>query len=454
MTDATNPIPSLAPTLLAAAAATAAHAQSPATSALIIGTDLHTTIETIEGVQAPTDEGSPGGILLRNNDGELVLQPAIAVIPLDRTVDPQLGVGTHWTGFGGLTQDRVLRIGQILDQGDTGLLTLTDGRRAFGRLLIGGTSASDDGLAWSLRGISQTNTNDQPPSTRGGVAIIALENVARLILPPEDGWDVPIFDTAAAGSVTRADNTAGDTVVLANGDRVEGFVTTITDSVTIELDNGDQQTFRRNILRGVALANPTTQPDGPRLWLDDGSVLAFNTIATQPDANTQQWTIDSQDFGTFTLTGPAITGIILDASRITPLAKLDATTPTNPTTTSHSTQRHPDDHTLYGSNLGINDIVLDGPTRISFTLPPNAERFAATIALDSPSPNWADCIVTVLADGQQLASGELRQTQPAFAVNEPVHDAQQLEIIIEEGAFGPVGDRVALRRPIVLTADD
>ncbi|MHC4709039.1 MAG: hypothetical protein ACYTA3_01070, partial [Planctomycetota bacterium] len=69
-----------------------------------------------------------------------------------------------------------------------------------------------------------------------------------------------------------------DTLQLANGDRLEGFVTALGDPITVEVLNGggsDLKTIELPLDRvvSVRMVTPAQEPSGRRLWLVDGTVV-------------------------------------------------------------------------------------------------------------------------------------------------------------------------------------
>src|SRR5690606_7073652 len=99
-------------------------------------------------------------------------------------------------------------------------------------------------------------------------------------------------------------------------------------------------------------------------------------------------------------------------------------------------------------------VLLHAPMTVEYELPAGASRVAATVELaldDVPvhARSWADCDVTVTAQGSAPQQIHLTAAQPKATINLPI-DGAGLIIQLDAGAHGPMLDRVRLVDAMVL----
>jgi hypothetical protein len=110
---------------------------------------------------------------------------------------------------------------------------------------------------------------------------------------------------------------------------------------------------------------------------------------------------------------------------------------------------------------------LHGPLKLQLELPAGATRVAATVELALPSglpttrQAWADCDLVISLAGEngqtprQVARYHLHAEQLSARINFPIENPSMNKLIleIENGANGPILDRVRLRDGAVLVRD-
>ena len=86
---------------------------------------------------------------------------------------------------------------------------------------------------------------------------------------------------------------------------------------------------------------------------------------------------------------------------------------------------------------------------MTYELPEDAARFGGTFELDENTAPWGDCVVSIELDGREIFSQRLhenRRTAP-FSVTA---QGRELTVRVDPGEYGPILDRVSLKRAIVL----
>jgi hypothetical protein len=316
---------------------------------------------------------------------------------------------------------------------EPGLIMLTDGRR-FAGALSSRVSGADESLAWDHEIF--------------GSRLFSLEEVSWLVQPgasPNLKWD-------------RFHPSSSDELILFNGDRLTGFVVKIGPEVTIE--DGDSKIDVDAVrLSGARLANPPEPSRGMRVWLRDGTVAPLESIEID-EGGSVLMRLDG---------GPAhteqfapIAAVVFDAARLLPLASLEPVSqmPSEGRRFTDPSQRvasRGGSAAIPARSLTVHesppldafDILLPGPLVLEYELPEGARRLSATASLDVGTSPWGDCEFIVRVEGVEMLRLHLSSQQPdgSFVVDTP---GSNLTIEIDPGQYGPINDRVLIRRPLLL----
>lgn len=327
----------------------------------------------------------------------------------------------------------------------------------------------------------------------GGVGSIVGDADAMLVRHPVLGemrvsLDQTMWITGAdAPALTPA--TGDDTVVLANGDLLTGFVGGIVraedGSAAVEFEpvaGPPIEVGLENVL-SVVIANNAEPARGPRIWLADGSSVALREIAAanggdaglvrvspvlaversgEPAATEGGQAEVSADATTLAAPGSLVldhvVGWMPEAGRLVALAGLNVLSvePTAP--------RPWTEGPVFGdaarSALGAADVLLPGPSRIEWELPVGADGLSCVVTLPEAYRDWGDCEVVILAAGgagdgamTERWRGRVNAENPTLPVAIEMADRPtRLIVAVEPGAFGPVQDRPTLVTPLVRVA--
>ncbi len=316
------------------------------------------------------------------------------------------------------------------------VLMLADGQRFYGRWLQSGRDTQEEegtGIAWEH-------------ATMGRLRV-PLDRVAGIAQPPN-----------AADLLAGQAGLASDVVVLTNGDRVGGFVESITDEQLRLLPDGADAAVAlpRDRVRAVLLANPPIPlPSvGYLVTLRDGTRVRAQTFTLTRDA--AELTLPT-DLRPDSQPGEAVETVQLAADQITAVAMLDSGLRLIDLTSL------PREVTDGGEVFGLpaapvvepeGSLWLHAPVELVFRLPPGAVRFAADaeLALDDDVPAAARPLadVNITADGGDAAS---QVTLDADHPRERLGTSLTTDILrlhIDPAARGPILDRVRLRNARVL----
>lgn len=308
-----------------------------------------------------------------------------------------------------------------------GLLQLTDNQRYAGELAPPESGASEDRLAWRHEAFGQLT--------------FPFDRVQSFQRPAP----------ADAPSIPRKGVPSQDTLLLANGDLLRGFLSGLSDPATFETDSGIVEVEFR-LVSGAALANPPAPITGMRVWLADGSVVQAHALELNPRRRLSITLSDGQK-GLFDW--ESVRAVLFDAARLVPLAAVPirSQTPLGERRFAPPIERALPDGSPTGSPaLDAWDLIAPGPMSVEFELPAGAARFATRLELVDPRGAWADCEVVLSIDGRETLRRRLSAAESGADVVIDLAGASILTVAIEPGLYGPIRDRVALRRPLILVA--
>jgi len=244
-----------------------------------------------------------------------------------------------------------------------------------------------------------------------------------------------------------------DVVVLANGDRIEGYVKALGDPIRIVVD---LDTTPRDVSiplarsAGVVLVTSPRSPSGRRIWFKDGTLVDARRFRVADDGYVRISTEWSEP-GTPPVEVPLdeVTGILFDPSALLPLGKVDparveATGPRYVV----PTPRRLDER----APLGLGRIAFDGPIIVRYALPPGCRRFAAEAILPESARLWGDFELVVRDDDREVYRSRISADQPTAAINVAL-TGTELTIELTQGRHGPIQDRLVLKRAMLLVGE-
>lgn len=304
-----------------------------------------------------------------------------------------------------------------------GWLRLADGQRFPGEALSGGR-ASDDVIVW----------NQSSWLGRMEVPLDQLESVSF----------VPGAAIPAPGDA--------DVLALANGDRLQGFVTALGDPVEIEVFDGEPGDVHRIELplgrvSAVRMVTPPQTPRGRRMWLIDGTVVDADEIMLGDDGF---FRIEGIDYVAEDLPKRielvAVAAVLFDQQGLVPFASLTPRRVAGP----ESRYVVPEPAILDEiAPLGLKRVELRGPLTARYVLPQGATYLTAEAEMSPTARAWGDCDLIISDDGREIFSTRLNAASLRAAIAVPLHGST-LTIEITEGAAGPIQDQVILKRAMIL----
>ncbi|QQS08578.1 MAG: hypothetical protein IPK69_11385 [Phycisphaerales bacterium] len=342
-----------------------------------------------------------------NTPQTLPLSGVLALLP-DRATSATQPEDSEWIQVG---RDRIA---------PSGWIELTDGQHLPGRLEV--ANSKPETVSW------------RHPSL--GVSSWSLESVSILAMQSDVlAKDVP-------------PPSAGDVVLLTNGDRLEGFVASIGEMLTMDV-GGQPLEIPATRVRVVRLANPGMPAKGTRLRLDDGTIVAC--------------TINAYDAGTLTITtaGSAepkeislreVVSVNLASERLVPLARHSGSM-TGPVSRFWIPPMRVERDRA--APLGAADIHISGPGTASWLIPDATTRTSMIIELAPTSREYGDMTVRVLIDSREVASHHLTPESPRAEVQADLGESgnakdRTFSITIEPGKAGPIQNEILVRRALLL----
>lgn len=321
----------------------------------------------------------------------------------------------------------------VAERAGAGVCELSDGQRFVGRLM-------------SAEGAAAEAINWESPAL--GRITIPLEHLSRVRMP---GFGEPVALDADAAAKT-------DTLVLANGDVVLGYLEGVGTAVVFKTDAGESRVDPARV-REIRLSNRAARAAGARVWLGDGSVVVVERLGvlappkTQPllevfldagDGTTARRGTTLEQFRAFAPASEAVVPLSgLEIARQAPAAGRFAGGAVRPI---------PEGDPL----LGALDLELPGPMTVEWALPEGARVVAGWAVLPETARAWGACSLSlelVGPDGQaeRLTHAELSRAHPTAELAAVLKGggARRLRATLEAGPFGPIQDRVILRRVLI-----
>lgn len=271
------------------------------------------------------------------------------------------------------------------------------------------------------------------------------QRLRQVAIPIESLRTVRLISTARLPAPGLA-----DVLLLTNGDRVEGFITGISDVITLDV-NGTETTVpidRVNSMRLVAMGEQA-RSDAVRLWLADGTVLDVTQVAMGDDGIVRlEKPMLVPEIAQLFHSLKDVAGILFEPDLLIPLASLDEPSVTGPPTRYVTPSPKVLDEV---APLGLARLRLDGPLTARWRVPEGVTGFAAEAALPEEAMNWGHCELIVLDDDREVFRATLDRATPRARIQVPL-TGSELTVRIEEGQYGPILDRVVLERAGLLRA--
>jgi hypothetical protein len=240
-------------------------------------------------------------------------------------------------------------------------------------------------------------------------------------------------------------DSADDVVTLANGDKMAGFVDSLTPESLVLQINGQSIPLTWDRIGAVQLANPLRKEAGVWLRLIDQTQLRVERLTMNRRKAT------GRSFGDRRIDIPteAVASVDFNENyRLVPLSELDYEIESGGTV--FAVDIPPRAST---DAAGRTVVHLHAPIAVRYEAPRGATRFAARAWLHKQDLQWAHLVLAV-GDGQGEQSRQtLGPDQPETRLNIPLRD-RDLVIQLEEGLNGPIRDRLRLSDAAVLVPVD
>ena len=248
-----------------------------------------------------------------------------------------------------------------------------------------------------------------------------------------------------------------DVVLLANGDKLTGFVANIRggENAGIALEAGGKtQELELSRIGRVVFANELEPTAGSKMYLSSGAVVKVKSLRALPAAGGYggvEYTATLMGADGKAIDGSTslqwVAAYVREASGLVGLASLRM-----PKVTAGPGRRWTPGVTVLPAlvrPVGMADIELPGPVAAEWELPAGARRFSADVELPAAGREWGECSVVVDAGGKELARVKLDGEHPSGTINVEVTGVK-LRVSVVEGSRGPVENRVVLRGALLL----
>ncbi|MCA9283993.1 MAG: hypothetical protein KDA22_02170 [Phycisphaerales bacterium] len=247
-----------------------------------------------------------------------------------------------------------------------------------------------------------------------------------------------------------------DVVVLANGDRVEGVVTSLGTAIEVEPLTGgvagqkpEPIAIPLERVAALSLVTPQVRLAGAVVWFADGTVIEAESPRLGDDGlvRLRPAFVDAGGAGSLSVPMEQVSGIVFRAEAIQPLADLDPVSVEGPVERFRVPAPRADDRGP--ASFGVSPIWMSGPIVVRYVLPEPGMRFLARAVLPRKDRGWGDLEIVVRDGARELLRSRLDAQHPAVAIDLPI-SGTDLTIELLEGRNGPVQDTVLLLRPLLI----
>ncbi|MBC23321.1 MAG: hypothetical protein CMJ32_05325 [Phycisphaerae bacterium] len=246
---------------------------------------------------------------------------------------------------------------------------------------------------------------------------------------------------------------SNDVMELANGDRIEGLVSELSDPVIITTEQADEVKVPLDRIGSVSLLSVPTDPGGARVFGIDQSIIDGSSVRTDDEGRIVL--VDSmidEEPRNLVINKEMISGIVLNPSRLRPLCEASMTTK-DPGDRSTRYQVVAPEVLHQAAPLGMKTIRLRGPVTVTFDPGPDGGRLLGRFTIPVSMHRWADMDVSIMQDGGSLARFHLDGSNPGFEVDIML-DPGPFDVIIDEGQRGPVGDTIHMVDMVLVSPGD
>ena len=299
----------------------------------------------------------------------------------------------------------------------TGMLMFADGQRIPG-VPAPGAAINEDAMLWQHPWLDQ-------------------------IAVPFDAISAAVFEREA----TLPESATGDVVQLRNGDRLEGFLTQFGTTLGLELEGSPPREIEIPLdrVRAIRLVTEPRERMGTRAWFRDGSVID-TPLLTLADDGYVHLDRPAGAVGRHTVRIEEITALRFDGGDLLPLSTL------TPRDVSGPPERYfvPEPAiATHDAPLNARAIEFRGPVTVSYRLPNAVNRFAASVELPDDSRNWGDLELVIRDGGVERVRVPLNADSPRADINIEL-TSRSFEVELLAGKFGPIQDRVIMRRALFM----
>lgn len=246
--------------------------------------------------------------------------------------------------------------------------------------------------------------------------------------------------------------TTHDSVVLRNGDRVDGFVLGLADPLEVEQEtNGTTKVLSIPLQRvaAIALVNERVPPAGIRVWTSDGSIIDVEDVRVGEDGYVRLLQPAINPSREVEFRRAHLRGISFDTRRLRPLASIMATLDTDAAQAQGIRSWAPP--VVVGKGfwpLDAATLSLRGPARVRWNLPHKGCVVAMTAEVPIDSIH-GDYDLVVRDGAREVQRYHLNHASPRARIQVALTSAD-LELELTTGKSGPVHDDVVLHEGVVL----
>ena len=247
-----------------------------------------------------------------------------------------------------------------------------------------------------------------------------------------------------------------DVLLLQNGDLINGFILSLGDPISIEVDpdldaNPDAEpselTIGQDRIAAFTLAAVERVRDEQQVWFHDGTILALDQVIIGDDGRMHvetQWQGDDETAEQVQLS--EVAAILFRPSALIPLATLEPSILDGPDVRYQIPEPELSETDAY---LKLATVAFRGPLEAHYRLPAGTTRFAAEAELPIEARTWGDVELVLEDDGREVFSAHIDGMNPRVDINVEL-TGSELTIRLKPGKRGSIQDHILLKRPMFM----
>jgi hypothetical protein len=242
-----------------------------------------------------------------------------------------------------------------------------------------------------------------------------------------------------------------DVVQLKNGDRVTGFVTTITpEKITVDTNSGTNAVVSIDIdtIAAISLVGPDKPPIGARVWLSDGTVIDGLSVSWFGADYLQMPGVAGAKTNIVTVPRDRVLAFRSGPDTAIPLATLSPTAAVPSGTEGMRFSTRPPVVAPGTWPLDAPPLEVEGPVLLSYPAPPVASRLVTAVYRPFTARTTGMVDVVIRSGGKEIMRERFDSKRPRVEIRVDL-PAAPFDLELQPADGSAVGDMVVFERALL-----